>query len=71
MIKKIRREFRKRLKLVKKFSDRIEAELAKEILEAYHIHAYMFRNYFGQVTAIFVNAYDYPRAAQVLNLGRI
>jgi len=71
MIKKIRKEFRRRLKLVKKFSDRIEAELAKEILEAYHINAYLFRNYFGQVTAIFVNAYDYPRAAQVLNLGRI
>ena len=71
MIKKIRKEFRRRLKLVKKFSDRIEAELAKEILEAYHINAYLFRNYFGQVTAIFVNAYDYPRAAQVLNIGRI
>ena len=70
MIKKIRREFRKQLRLVKKFSNRIEAELAKEILEAYHINAYLFRNYFGQVTAIFVSAYDYPRAAQVLNLTR-
>ena len=70
MIKKIRREFRKQLRLVKKFSNRIEAELAKEILEAYHINAYLFRNYFGQVTAIFVNVYDYPRAAQVLNLTR-
>ncbi|OGK34233.1 hypothetical protein A3I50_04635 [Candidatus Roizmanbacteria bacterium RIFCSPLOWO2_02_FULL_37_9] len=69
MIKKIRREFRKQLRLVKKFSNRIEAELAKEILEAYHINAYLFRNYFGQVTAIFVSAYDYPRAAQVLNLA--
>ncbi|OGK11575.1 hypothetical protein A2954_01815 [Candidatus Roizmanbacteria bacterium RIFCSPLOWO2_01_FULL_37_12] len=70
MLKKIKREFRKQLKLVKKFSDRIEAELAKEILEAYHINAYMFRNYFGQVTAIFVNPYDYARATQVLNLTR-
>ena len=69
MIKKIRREFRKQLRLVKKFSNRIEAELAKEILEAYHINAYLFRNYFGQVTAIFVSAYDYPRAAQLLNLA--
>ena len=71
MIKKIKREFRRQLRLVRRFSSRIEAELAKEILEAYHINAYMFRNYFGQMTAIFVNAYDYPRAAQVLNLGRI
>ena len=70
MLRKIKREFRKRLKLVKKFSDRIEADLAREILEAYHINAYLFQNYFGQVTAIFVNAYDYPRAAQVLNLVR-
>ena len=70
MIKKIRKEFKKHLKLVRKFSDRIEAELAKEILEAYHINAYIFRNYFGQMTAIFVYAYDYPRAAQVLNIAR-
>ncbi|OGK16326.1 hypothetical protein A2774_05280 [Candidatus Roizmanbacteria bacterium RIFCSPHIGHO2_01_FULL_39_12c] len=70
MIKKLKREFRKQLKLVKKFSDRIEAELAKEILEAYHINAYLFKNYFGQVTAIFVYAYDYPKAVQVLNIAR-
>lgn len=69
MLRNIKKEVRKHLKLVKKFSDRIEAELAKEILEAYHINAYMFRNYFGQVTAIFVNPYDYQRAAQVLNLA--
>lgn len=70
MIKDIRREFKRQLKLVRKFSDRIEAELAKEILEAYHIHAYMFANYFGQMTAIFVNPYDYPKAARLLNLAR-
>lgn len=70
MLKKIKRQFRKQLKIVKKFSDRIEADLAREILEAYHIHVYMFQNYFGKVTVIFVNVYDYPRAAQVLNLAR-
>ncbi|MBI4226446.1 hypothetical protein HY612_05030 [Candidatus Roizmanbacteria bacterium] len=70
MIKKIKREFRRHLKLVKRFSNRIEAELAKEILEAYHINAYMFRNYFGQMTAIFVNVHDYGRAVQLLNPSR-
>jgi len=70
MLKKIKKEWIKQLKLVKKFSDRIEAELAKEILEAYHINAYLLRNYLGQVTAIFVNPYDYQKATQVLNLAR-
>ncbi len=70
MLKKINKEVMKRLKLVKKFSDRIEAELAKEILEAYHINVYIMKNYLDEVTAIFVNPYDYARAAQVLNLAR-
>ena len=69
MLKKINKEVMRQMKLVKKFSDRIEAELAKEILETYHIHVYMLQNYLGQVTAIFVNPYDYPKAAQVLNLA--
>lgn len=70
MLKKIKKQFRRQLRLVKKFSNRIEAELAKEILEAYHIHVYMFKNYLGQVTEIFVFRYDYSRAAQVLNIAR-
>ena len=70
MIKRIRKEFKKHFKLVKKFSNRIEADLAREILEAYHIHAYIFKSYFGQVNAIFVNTYDYNRAAQLLNMSR-
>ncbi len=66
MIKKIRREFRRHFKLVKKFSDRIEADLAREILEAYHINAYLFKSYFGHMTALFVPVGDYQRAMRVL-----
>lgn len=66
MIKKIRKEVRKQLKMVIKFSDHIEAELAKEILEAYHINAYIFKTYFDQMTAVFVNPYDYGQALQLL-----
>ena len=67
MIKKIRKEVRKQLKLDKKFSNYIEAELAREILEAYHIQAYVFKTYFDQMTAVFVNPYDYRQAIQLLN----
>lgn len=70
MIKRIRKEFTKHFKLVKKFSNRIEADLAREILEAYHINAYIFRSYFGQVNAIFVSTYDYSKAVQLLSTSR-
>lgn len=66
MIKKIRKEVKKQLKLVRKFSDHIEAELAKEILEAYHINAYIFKTYFDQMTAVFVSPYDYSKARMLL-----
>lgn len=66
MIKKIRKEFRRHFRLVKKFSNRIEADLAREILQAYHINAYLFKSYFGQMTALFVPVSDYQRAIYVL-----
>lgn len=69
MIKRIRKEFRRHFKLVKKFSDRIEADLAREVLEAYHINTYLFKSYFGQMTALFVPINDYKKAMYVLYAG--
>ncbi len=69
MIKRIKRKIRKQFKLVRKYKNKIEAELAQEILEAYHINAFIFKNYFGRMTALFVRPNDYWQAMRLLNIS--
>lgn len=70
MIKRIKRQIKRQFRLVKKYKNKIEAELAQEILEAYHINAFIFKNYFGRMNGLFVRPNDYWQAVHLLNISR-
>lgn len=61
MIKKIRRRILRQYRIVKKFSTLLEAHLAEEILNLYHVRTIIIRHY------LLVLPQDYRLAYRVLN----
>lgn len=79
MFKHIHDAVRKNLRPVKKYATRLEADLAREVLELYHIHALVITEYLQNVTNraaihsrnlatyLLVPQSDYRKAMRLLN----